>query len=80
MATLMQKDALIERVASVQALISRKTPYSEQRTDDQKRMTELRGCLDDHNPEEIDVWEIADECNALYQKYAAMPKIERDAS
>ena len=41
----MQKDALIERVASVQALISRKTPYSDVRSEDQKRIAELRGFL-----------------------------------
>ena len=40
----MQKDALIERVASVQALISRKT-HSEVRSEDQVRITELRGFL-----------------------------------
>ena len=41
MATLMQKDALIERVASVLAMIARKTPRSEGRTPDQSRL----GCL-----------------------------------
>lgn len=41
MAALVEKDALIERVASVWALISLKTPYSGVPTDDQKRMTEL---------------------------------------
>lgn len=45
MATLVEKDALIERVASVWALISLKTPYSGVPTDDQKRMTELRSFL-----------------------------------
>lgn len=45
MATLVGKDALIERVASVWASISLKTPYSGVPTDDQKRMTELRSFL-----------------------------------
>ena len=42
MATLMQKDALIERVASVMAMIARKTPRSEGRTPDQSRLVALR--------------------------------------
>jgi len=73
LATLMQKDALIERVASVQALISRKTPYSEVRSEDQKRIAELRGFLYDTKPENIDFNRIAEVCNLLYQKYDAIP-------
>lgn len=73
MATLMQKDALIERVASVQALISFKTPYSDVRSEDQMRITELRGFLYDTKPENIDFDRIAEECNILCQKYDAIP-------
>lgn len=69
----MQKDALIERVASVQALISFKTPYSDVRSEDQMRITELRGFLYDTKPENIDFDRIAEECNLLYQKYDAIP-------
>ena len=76
MATLMEKDALIERVASVRALISRKTPYSEVRTDDQKRMTELRSFLYSTDPEDIDFWAVAGECQTMYEKYAAMPALK----
>lgn len=43
MATLMQKDALIERVASVLAMIARKIPRSEGRTPDQSRLVALPG-------------------------------------
>ena len=68
LATLMQKDALIERVASVQALISRKTPYSEVRSEDQIRITGLRGFLYDTKPENIDFDQIAEECKTLHQK------------
>lgn len=78
MATLMQKDALIERVASVQALISRKTLYSEVRSEDQKRIAELRGFLYDTKPENIDFGRVAEECNTLHQKYSIMPNIEWD--
>ncbi len=71
----MQKDALIERVASVQALISRKI-HSEVRSEDQVRITELRGFLYDTQSENIDFDQVAMECNALYQKYSIMPNIE----
>ncbi len=74
MCTLMQKDALIERVASVQALIARKTPRTDKRTADQNRIVEIRGFLYDSLPEDIDFQTIADECNALHQKYSALPK------
>ena len=44
MCTLMEKDALIERVASIQALIARKTTRNGgEHTPDQKRIAELRG-------------------------------------
>lgn len=74
MCTLMQKDALIERVASVQALIARKTPRTGKRTADQNRIVEVRRLLYDSLPEEIDFQAIADECYALHQKYSALPK------
>ena len=53
MCTLMQKDALIERVASVQALIARKIPRTGKRTTDQNRIVEVRRLLYDSLPEVI---------------------------
>lgn len=81
MCTLMQKDALIERVASVQALIARKTPRTDKRTTDQQRIVEIRSFLYNSFPENIDFQVIADECNVLYQKYSVLPKprLEADA-
>ena len=76
MATLMEKDALIERGTSVRALISLKTPYSEVRTDDPKRMTELRSFLYSSYHEDIGFWAVADECKTMYEKYAAMAKLK----
>lgn len=80
MCTLMQKDALIERVASVQALIARKTPRTGKRTADQQRIVEIRSFLYDSVPENIDFQAIADECNALYQKYSILPKPQLEAA
>ena len=79
MCTLMQKDALIERVAYVQALIARKTPRTGKRTADQDRIVSLRRFLYASGPESIDFKAVADECNALHQKYAALPKLETPA-
>ncbi len=76
MATLMGKDTLIERGTSVRALISLKTPYSEVRTDDPKRMTELRSFLYSSYHEDIGFWAVADECKTMYEKYAAMAKLK----
>ena len=71
MCTLMEKDALIERVASVQALIARKTPRTGERTPDQNRIVALRRHLYFSSPEEISFEAVKNECNTLYQKYTA---------
>lgn len=76
MCTLMEKDALLERVASIQALISRKTPNNGERTPDQNRIAELRNFLYFSDPEEIAFNAVKDECNELYNKYSVMPKLE----
>ena len=67
MATLMQKDALIERVASVLAMIARKTPRSEGRTPEQSRLVALRREL---YASDIDFDKVVSECNQIYQKYS----------
>lgn len=71
MATLMQKDALIERVASVLAMIARKTPRSEDRTPEQSRLVALRRELYASEPEDIDFEKVVAECNQIHQKYSA---------
>lgn len=76
MCTLMEKDALLERVASIQALISRKTPRTGKRTADQERIVALRRYLYATSPDSISFTQVKDECNALYEKYAQMPKRE----
>ena len=70
MATLMQKDALIERVASVLAMIARKTPRSDGRTPEQSRLVALRRELYASEPEDIDFDKVVSECNQIYQKYS----------
>ena len=70
MATLMQKDALIERVASVLAMIARKTPRGEDRTPEQSRLVALRRELYASEPEDIDFEKVVAECNQIHQKYS----------
>ena len=70
MATLMQKDALIERVASVLALIARKTPRGEGRTPEQSRLVALRRELYASEPEDIDFEKVVAECNQIHRKYS----------
>lgn len=76
----MQKDVLIEYVASVQALIACKTPRTGRRTADQNRIVEIRRFLYDSLPEDIDFQVVVDECNALKQKYSKQPSPDTPCS
>ena len=67
----MQKDALIERVASVLAMIAWKTPRSEGRTPDQSCLVALHRELYASEPEDIDFDKVVSECNPIYQKYSS---------
>lgn len=66
----MQKDALIERIASLLALIAKKRNYSTERTVEQTRLVELRRYLYSSIPDEIDFEEIVFECNEIDKKYS----------
>lgn len=70
MCTLMQKDALIERAASLLALIARKYSGTGVRTPEQKRLIEIRRFLYATSPENIDFDRLANEFNLIHQKYA----------
>ena len=71
MATLMEKVALIERVASLLAMIARNRPRSEGRTEEQHKLVALRRELYASNPKDIDFDKTVAECNQIYQKYSA---------
>ncbi|HFC8533419.1 TPA: hypothetical protein ACFRHF_002199 [Neisseria lactamica] len=72
MATIMEKEVLIEVVASSLALISRKLNYQEyllNNNEDRDRLIEIRNYLYSTWPHEIDYEKILSECKAIKQKY-----------
>lgn len=71
MATIMEKEVLIEVVASSLALISRKSNYQEylNHNEDCNRLIEIRNYLYSTWPHEIDYEKILSECKAIKQKY-----------
>lgn len=71
MATIMEKEVLIEVVASSLALISRKSNYQEHlnHNEDCNRLIEIRNYLYSTWPHEIDYEKILSECKAIKQEY-----------
>lgn len=71
MATIMEKDVLIEVVASGLALISRKLNYQEHlnHNEDCNRLIEIRNYLYSTFSDDIDYEKILSECKAIKQKY-----------
>lgn len=71
MATIMEKDVLIEVVASSLALISRKLNYQEHlnHNEDRNRLIEIRNYLYSTFSDDIDYEKILSECKAIKQKY-----------
>lgn len=71
MATIMEKDVLIEVVASGLALISRKSNYQEHlnHNEDCNRLIEIRKYLYSTFSDDIDYEKILSECKAIKQKY-----------
>lgn len=71
MATIMEKDVLIEVVASSLALISRKLNYQEHlnHNEDCNRLIEIRNYLYSTFPHEIDYEKILSECQFIKNKY-----------
>lgn len=72
MATIMEKEVLIEVVASSLALISRKLNYQEyllNNNEGRNRLIEIRNYLYSTWPHEIDYEKILSECKAIKQKY-----------
>jgi hypothetical protein len=54
MATLIQKDVLIEVIANAQATISKRTPPNTPRNDDQRFLSDLRDKIYSTHPDKID--------------------------
>lgn len=70
MATIMEKDVLIEVVSSNLALISRQFSIEElENNKDRERLIQIRKFLYSSFPHEIDYEKILSECKAIKQKY-----------
>ena len=70
MATIMEKDVLIEVVSSNLALISRQFSIEElENNKDRERLIQIRKFLYSSFPHEIDYEKILSECKSIKQKY-----------
>ena len=69
MATLMEKDIVIEAVSGVGALISKKVEVDLDFNEDQKTLHKLHFKLSRQTPEQIDYRGLMDYCKELRAKY-----------
>jgi hypothetical protein len=73
MATLMEKDVLMEAVSGVGALICTKVEVDSDFNEDQKTLHKLHFKLSRQTPEQIDYRGLMDYCKGLRTKYDPMP-------
>ena len=69
MATIMQKDVLIEVVAYTQAIISKRTAPNAPRNEDQRFLSNLRDYLYSTAPDKIDYQKTLDDVKNIKEKY-----------
>lgn len=73
MATIMQKDVLIEVVANTQATISKRTAPNTPRNEDQRFLSNLRDELYSTAPDKIDYQKTLDDVKNIKDKYVNLP-------
>lgn len=73
MATIMQKDVLIEVVAYTQAIISKRTAPNALRNEDQRFLSNLRDYLYSTAPDKIDYQKTLDDVKNIKEKYKDLP-------
>ena len=69
MCSLMEKDALIEKVAETLALVARHQTADEKPNEDRKAMRALRHHLYRSEPDDLDFSEIVHQCDTVQAKY-----------
>ena len=69
MCSLMEKDALIEKVAETMALIARRGTEKDELNEDSKEMIELRHHLYRSEPDDLDFTAIVHQCDRVQAKY-----------
>jgi hypothetical protein len=73
MATLMEKDIVMEAISGVGALICRKVEVEMYFNEDQTALHKMHFKFSRQKPEEINFREVIDYCQALRKKYDPMP-------
>lgn len=73
MATIMQKDVLIEVVAYTQAIISKRTAPNAPRNEDQRFLSNLRDYLYSTAPDKVDYQKTLDDVKNIKDKYKDLP-------
>ena len=73
MATIMQKDVLIEVVAYTQAIIIKRTAPNAPRNEDQRFLSNLRDYLYSTAPDKIDYQKTLDDVKNIKEKYKDLP-------
>ena len=69
MCSLMEKDALIEKVAETMAIISKNREKVENSQEDSVEMGKLSNKIYMSKPESLNFWEIVKECDEVQAKY-----------
>ena len=73
MATLMEKDVLIEVVAYTQAIIIKRTEPNAPRNEDQRFLSNLRDYIYSTAPDKIDYQKTLDDVKNIKEKYKDLP-------
>lgn len=73
MATIMQKDALIELVANAQAIVIKRVDPDLPLTDDEIRLGKIRDYLYSTAPDKIDYQKTLDDVKNIKDKYVNLP-------
>lgn len=73
MATIMQKDVLIEVVAYTQAIIIKRTAPDAPRNEDQRFLSNLRDYIYSTAPDKIDYQKTLDDVKNIRDKYENLP-------
>lgn len=73
MATIMQKDDLIELVANAQAIVIKRVDPDLPLTDDEIRLGKIRDYLYSTDPDKIDYQKTLDDVKNIKEKYKDLP-------
>ncbi|MBN6078462.1 hypothetical protein [Aggregatibacter actinomycetemcomitans] len=73
MATLMQKDVLIEMAAYARSIIAHRTEPNTELNDDQVELVKMRNFIYSTSPDKLDFDKLVSEINYIKDKYISLP-------